>query len=140
MANCMAEVAKALGVELEEDFRIKGIRSDLLFRITEGGVFAHYPGSEYGELNKLMLAPLLTGESEVIKLPWKPQEDEKYYVPCININPVHMYDEYYWNNDDIDIGYYRMGLVCKTSEEAIAMIKKMIAMIQEEKKNEQLHD
>lgn len=36
MANHMKEVAKLLGVELEEDFRIKEICSDLLFRITEG--------------------------------------------------------------------------------------------------------
>ena len=33
-----------------------------------------------------------------------------------------------------------MGLICKTSEEAVALTKKIIAMIQEEKKNGQLHD
>ena len=33
-----------------------------------------------------------------------------------------------------------MGLVCKTPEEAVALTKKIVAMVQEEKKNGQLHD
>ena len=51
-----------------------------------------------------------------------------YYVP-IDINPQNMYEEYYWDNDDVDIKYYRMGLVCNTPEEAIAKTRRILATV-----------
>lgn len=133
--NCMAEVAKALGLELEEVFRIDG--DGHYFRLTDTGL-----GMSIDLGNKdWFIAPinalygLLLGENEIIKLPWKPQEDEKYYVPFIAIEPVNMYDERYWENEDIDMKRYRMGLVCKTPEEAIALTKKMLAVAKEVEAN-----
>ena len=117
-------------MELEEDFRIKGIRSDLLFRITEGGVFSHYSESEYGELNKLMLTQLLTGESEIIKLPWKPKFGEAYYIPVIPcVRPVC--EEERWKNTEEERIYYEMGFICKTGEEAVALARRMLAVAKE---------
>ena len=134
--NYMAEVAKLLGVELGESFKIT---SD-----TEGDYRNYYRFTESNCLEMsddgvewkmttaaALLKYILMGDIRIVKLPWKPQEDEKYYIPYININPVHMYDEYYWNNDNIDIGYYRMGLVCKTPEEATALTEKMLAVAKE---------
>ncbi len=130
--NCMAEVAKALGLELEEVFRIDG--DEHYFRLTDTGL-----GMSIGLGNKnWFVAPinalnrLLLGENEIIKLQWKPQKDEKYYVPFIATKPINMYDEHYWENEDVDIKRYRMGLVCKTEEEAVAMTKKMLAAVQEQ--------
>lgn len=139
--NHMEEVAKLLGVEPEEDFRIKGICADLLFRITEEGVFSHYPGSEYGELNKLMLTQLLTGDSKIIRLPWKPKINEEFYVPCIHYTESSMATKFRWRDDNADNKFYQFGLVCKTREEAIAMTKKMLELaentlvMQEDKEN-----
>lgn len=128
--NCMAEVATALGLELEEVFRIDG--DEHYFRLTDTGL-----GMSIGSDNKNWFAApinalngLLLGENEIIKLPWRPQEDEKYYVPFIATKPMNMYDEYYWENDDVDIKRYRMGLVCKTKEEAVAMTKKILTAVQ----------
>ena len=128
--NYMAEVAKLLGVELGESFKITSdTHGDYqnYYRFTENNCFeTSVDGVKWETATVIVLRGILMGDIRIIKLPWKPQKDEKYYIPCININPVHMYDEYYWNNDNIDIGYYRMGLVCKTSEEAIDMTKKML--------------
>ena len=135
--NCMAEVAKALGLELEEVFCIDG--DEHYFRLTDTGL-----GMKIGSDNRnWFVAPinalngLLLGENEIIKikLPWRPQEDEKYYVPFIATKPMNMYDEHYWLNEDIDMKRYRMGLVCKTKEEAVALTKKMLAVAQEVKEN-----
>ena len=133
MANYMAEVAKLLGVELGESFEItSNTQGDYhnYYRFTENNCLEI---SDDGVVWKttiaaVLLKHILMGDIRIIKLPWKPQKDEKDYIPCININPVHVYDEDYWNNDNIDIGYYRMGLVCKTSEEAIALTEKMLAV------------
>ena len=131
--NYMAEVAKLLGVELGESFEItSNTQGDYhnYYRFTENNCLEiSDDGVEWKTtIAAVLLKHILMGDIRIIKLPWKPQKDEKYYIPCININPVHMYDEYYWNNDNIDIGYYRMGLVCKTSEEAIALTEKMLAV------------
>lgn len=133
--NCMAEVAKALGLELEEVFRIDG--DGHYFRLTDTGLGMSMVLGNKG----WFVAPinalngLLLGENEIIKLPWKPQEDEKYYVPFIATKPINMYDEHYWLNEDIDMNRYRMGLVCKTKEEATAMTKKMLAVAKEVRDN-----
>ena len=135
--NCMAEVAKLLGVELEEEFCIDG--DEHYFRLTDTGL-----GMKIGSDNRnWFVAPinalngLLLGENEIIKikLPWRPQEDEKYYVPFIATTPTYMYDEHYWLNKDIDMKRYRMGLVCKTKEEAVALTKKMLAVAKEVEAN-----
>lgn len=133
--NCMAEVAKALGLELEEVFRIDG--DGHYFRLTDTGLGMSMVLGNKG----WFVAPinalngLLLGENEIIKLPWRPQEDEKYYVPFIATKPINMYDEHYWLNEDIDMNRYRMGLVCKTKEEATAMTKKMLAVAKEVRDN-----
>lgn len=133
--NCMAEVAKALGLELEEVFRIDG--DGHYFRLTDTGLGMSMVLGNKG----WFVAPinalngLLLGENEIIKLPWKPQEDEKYYVPFIATKPINIYDEHYWLNEDIDMNRYRMGLVCKTKEEATAMTKKMLAVAKEVRDN-----
>lgn len=135
--NCMAEVAKALGLELEEEFCIDG--DEHYFRLTDTGL-----GMKIGSDNRNWFAApinalngLLLGENEIIKikLPWRPQEDEKYYVPFIATKPINMYDEHYWLNENIDMKRYRMGLVCKTKEEAVALTKKMLTVLQKVRDN-----
>lgn len=133
--NCMAEVAKALGLELEEVFRIDG--DGHYFRLTDTGLGMSMVLGNKGWFAAPInaLNGLLLGENEIIKLPWKPQEDEKYYVPFIATKPINIYDEHYWLNEDIDMNRYRMGLVCKTKEEATAMTKKMLAVAKEVRDN-----
>lgn len=146
MTNHMAEVAQMLGVELEEVFKVTDDDSGKYHNYYK---FTEKKGIEVSDDNvkweadtagTLVLKWLLIGVARIIKLPWKPQKGEKFYIPCIHTEPEYMYSVYYWNNDDYDKEYYRMGLVCKTSEEAVALTNKMIAMVQEEKKNGQLHD
>lgn len=133
--NCMAEVAKALGIELEEPFRIDG--KEGYFRLTDTGLGIkreledkYWMMAPFDILNNLLIAFY-----EIIKLPWRPQEDEKYYVPFIATKPINMYDEHYWLNEDIDMKRYRIGLVCKTKEEAVALTKKMLTVLQEVRDN-----
>lgn len=141
MTNHMEEVAKLLGVELEEEFRIEGTHVDYIYKISEKGLFLRCSGRDWWEEVPDTLVQMLAGRTrKIIKLPWKPHIGEKFYIPCIHTEPEYMCNVYYWNNDDYDKEYYHMGLICKTSEEAVALTKKMIAMIQEEKKNGQLHD
>ena len=138
MANHMAEVAQMLGVELEEVFKVTDDDSGKYHNYYK---FTEKKGIEVSEDNvkweadtagTLVLKWLLIGVARIIKLPWKPQKCAPYYIPCIVAQSEHMYSMFYWNDDNYDKEYYRMGLVRKTPEEAVALTKKMLEAINEQ--------
>lgn len=134
MANHMSEVAELLEVELGEAFQIDNCRSvaEMYYRLTEDGLEqSDTPNGEWNEGDEWILALLLTGEADIIQLPWKPQDGKQYYTPHITVYSENMYDIYCWNGNDYDKERYHMGLVCKTSAEAIKLAKKMLAVAKE---------
>ena len=135
--NYMAEVAKMFGVELGESFKItSGTEGDCqnYFRFTEDNCLEFSDdGVEWKTtIAAVLLKRILMGDTRIVKLPWKPQEGEKYYVPRIAIRPEDRHYYYYWDNDGVDIKRYDMGIVCKTPEEAIALTEKMLVAINEQ--------
>ena len=138
MANHIAEVAKLLWVELGESFKIssdtRGVYQNY-YRFTENNCLEMSDdGVEWGMTVTLTLRGILMGDIRIVKLPWKPRKGEKYYIPYISTQQKGMHVTYYWNNDHIDIEHYRMGLVCKTPEEAIAITMRMLDTVKELRK------
>lgn len=134
MANHMSEVAELLEVELGEAFQIDNCRSvaEMYYRLTEDGLEqSDTPNGEWNEGDEWILALLLTGEADIIQLPWKPQDGKQYCTPRITVYSENMYDIYCWDGNDYDKERYRMGLVCKTSAEATKLAKKMLAVAKE---------
>ena len=135
--NYMAEVAGLFGVELGEVFKVTDDDSGKYhnyYRFTEKkGIEVSNDNIKWeaDTTEVLVLKWLLIGVARIVKLPWKPRKGEKYYIPYISTQQKGMHVTYYWNNDHIDIEHYRMGLVCKTPEEAIALTKKMLAVAKE---------
>lgn len=134
--NHMAEVAKLLGVELGEVFFIREYPSDskTYLKFTENGLERSLDKDSWSKAAGWVWGQLITGAFKINKLPWKPQEGEKYYIPYITTQQKGMHVTYYWKNDHIDIEHYRMGLVCKTKEEAIALTEKMLDTVKELRK------
>ena len=138
--NHMAEVAKLLGVELGESFKITSdTQGDYpgdyqnYYRFTENNCFeTSFDGVKWETATVIILRVILMGGARIIKLPWKPREGEKYYVPRIAIRPYDRHYWYYWDNSGVDIKRYDMGIVCKTPEEAIALTEKMLVAINEQ--------
>ena len=81
MANKMAEVAKLLGLELEEEFNIENFEDFPKFKLTERGLFVWF------NTDKRWCGPtdipirVLTGENKIVKIP-KPvlTDAEKEYL------------------------------------------------------------
>ena len=133
MINHMEDVAKMFGLELEEHFHItKKSYENTVYKFTKDGV-AFYD-------NKLRtwyesvgaLAGILTGETEVVKLSWKPAVYDEYYYPIPSDRDL--WESRLWIGDNYDNSRFSRGLVCKTKEEAIDMAKKMLAVVKEEQK------
>ena len=132
----MEEVAEMFGVELRETFKIA---DDIFgehpkyYRFTEKVCLeASKDGAYWETADAGVLEDILIGDIRIIKLPWKPQKGEKYYIPCIGAQQEYMYSVNHWDNDDIDKKYYHMGIVCKTKEEAVALTEKMLEAINEQ--------
>lgn len=135
--NHMAEVAKIFGVELGESFKITSdTEGDYhnYYRLTENNCLEMSDDGVEWKMTTaaVLLKYILMGDIRIVKLPWKPQKGEKYYVPSIVIRPKDRNYYYYWSNDDINIEHYRMGIVCKTPEEATALTEKMLVAINEQ--------
>ena len=136
--NHMAEVAKMFGVELGESFKITSdTHGDYhrYYQFTDKkGFETSVDGLKWETAAAVVLRGILMGDIRIVKLPWKPRKGEKYYIPYISTQQKGMHVTYYWNNDYIDIEHYRMGLVCKTPEEAIAITMRMLDTVKELRK------
>lgn len=115
--NHMEEVAKLLGVELGEEFKIKGYNKTYI--LDEDGLFDQQDGMN----NFMHLTCLLTGEFEIKRKPWKPRDNEKFYVVTSNWGVMHKF----WDDCSTCKNYYKLGNLYKTEEEAEANREKWIA-------------
>ena len=133
MANHIAEVAQMLGVKTGETFKLTDdTHGDYhqYYQFTDKkGFETSLDGVKWKTAAAEVLKDILMGDIRIVKLPWKPKMEEKYYIP--NIFDWDFYKYNFWLNDECDEKYYKRGLVFKTKEEAIKMSKKMLAMAKE---------
>ena len=133
MANHIAEVAHVLGVKIGETFKLTDdTHGDYhqYYQFTDKkGFETSLDGVKCKTAAAEVLKDILMGDIRIVKLPWKPKMDEKYYIPSIFDWDFYKYN--FWLNDECDEKYYKRGLVFKTKEEAIKMSKKMLAMAKE---------
>lgn len=132
MSNYMKGVAKLLGLELREEFRIEKCQG--LFRFTEDGLQRVLDSSAtWTFAEHSILRELLSGKVTVVKFPWKPAKMETYYVPCVS--EVCRCDHFTWFDDSNDHFRLRHGLVFRTREEAVELARRMLAVAKEGKNN-----
>lgn len=88
--NYMEQIAKMLGVELEEEFYLKSNltgkylssgKNKTTFKLSDSGVqmkFVRNNDYEWCSID-VILAEVLTGRQEIVKKPWKPSHGLRYY-------------------------------------------------------------
>lgn len=116
--NYMQDVARMLGVELGEEFKIDGsnlnykfLENGLYFRCIEGWLPAIYH-----------FLDLIKGELEIVKLPWEPKSGDEYYYPACNFKDVFSTN---WTYSVVDFSYKEAGLIFKTYEECEAALPEL---------------
>ena len=117
--NYMADIAKMLGLELDEKFKIGGIEPK--YRFTENGVYCHVDNG-WWQCSNVMLPKILLGEFEIIKLPWQPKKGEVYCRPEDGFEDV-AFDN--WGNHPIDFALKEAGMVFRTKEECEAALPEL---------------
>lgn len=77
--NLIPTVAKMLGVEMEEEFKIN-LCPNILFKFDMSGVLAQEQSeASWHSANPRILQELIYDSFEIIKLPWKPKVGKSYY-------------------------------------------------------------
>lgn len=121
------EIAKMLGIELGEEFKITGsLIKDYIFRMTEDGLEQKKDNDEYwrtGDFSLHRLDHLLHGIASIIKIPFEPKEGDEYWRPLCN----NTYGEETveatsdtWVGTTLDLTLLALGMVYRTKEEAEA--------------------
>ena len=134
MGSYMTKVAKMLGVEVGEVFKIDS-KPHCLFRFTHKCLQVSVTPDFWLMGSDDYLHGFLNGSLSTHKLFWKPKKREIYYCP--NIFGIDLYNVSVWDDSIVDKEFYKRGLVFKTKEEAIAMSRRMLAIaIKEEREND----
>lgn len=132
--NKMEDVAKLLGLELGQSFKIVddtyGIRQSYYRLTEENGCEISDDNTSWVTVSAEVLKWLIMGDVRISKLPWKPAIGVEYYVPSITL--AKKYDIRKWYNIEDNERHYNLEIVCKTREEAVALTEKMLVAINEQ--------
>ena len=126
----MAEVAKLLGVELNEVFFVKGCSgcytyySKTYLKFTESGLKDSVNRTSWHSAAAWVWKSLITGALKINKLPWKPSRDDAYYMP--SVISIGKYIKLFWTGSKNDEDSYQQGLVFRTEKEAVELAEEML--------------
>lgn len=125
--NLIPEIARMLGVELGEEFKVKGY--ELTYMITDDkGLMAtnDSPKTGWPPANALFVA-LLNGTDEIVKLPWNPKIYDIYWTFKAAHRDVWCITDVHWTNNPNDAAAFKAGWVYRTRVEAEAALPKVAA-------------
>ena len=114
--NYMQDVARMLGVELGEEFKLDG--TERKYKFTENGLYFYAPDG-WWQCPSVLLPRILRGNVEIVKLPWQPKKGDEYYYPGEGFNNVC---RSLWENTVFGFAYKEAGLIFKTYEECEAAL------------------
>ena len=124
--NLIPEIAKMLGVEIGEEFKIKGYK--LTYMITDDKwLMATDDSPETGWTpSNTLFAALLNGDAEIVKLPWKPKKGDAYYTFEI-FRGKWVVRSLWWTGAPCTYALLDKGWVFRTKEEAEDALTKVAA-------------
>lgn len=122
-----------LGVELEEEFKLKPSCLEkpwnCLYRFSKDGLENKYSDLSWVKCEKGAIDNILIGQTEVIKIPWKPKEGEAYWHYSEVWREVISFE---WEDCLYDFLLWKAGNCFKTKEEGDAKAKEIIEKLRKE--------
>lgn len=119
--NYMADIAKMLGVELEEEFKIDS--SDTIYKFYKNGLCFQCGGAWLRADSNLI--DLIKGDSKIVKLPWQPKVGDVYYRPRDYHTAFSEAATDFWRGTVNDFALKEAGMIFKTKEECEAALPEL---------------
>ena len=119
--NLIPQIAHMLGVEIGEEFKVKG--REYIFHFVDNGLIAYRTdGSVLPYENCLThFLWLINGEEEIVKIPWKPKKGEDYYTFGGSDGSWRV-SQQHWTCHPFDLALFEKGWVYRTRAEAEAAL------------------
>ena len=118
--NLIPGITKMLGVELGEEFQIKGY-DGLTYKLTDNGLeLTTVDGQKTKWFDNGALNSLLKGKMEIVKLPWKPKEGDVFYSFALRGKWVVRL--YRWTGSPCNCALLDKGWVYRSEKEAQAAL------------------
>lgn len=120
--NLIPKIAKLLGVEVGEEFKVKG-DDEFTYTLTDDGLKITFAGGiEISQVstNSAFVA-LVMGKDEIVKLPWKPKKGEDYYT-FGGSDGIWRVSQQHWTCYPFDLALFEKGWVYRTRAEAEAAL------------------
>jgi hypothetical protein len=114
--NLIPMIAKELGVEVGEKFKVTGYGGTYSFK-ENGLCYYDKQRKEWTLAEDYVLVDILRGVEEIEKLPFEPKEGEKYFVVSIVGKSVC---HYLWDGTTTDYCFKACGNCFRTEKEAEA--------------------
>ena len=131
MANLIPEIAKMLGVELGEEFKVRSIfggsPNNKIYHFGTKELLYTHEKKQNEIKDEYTLTELINGDCEIIKLPWKPKEGEYYYTFIYDCYHKWCVWQQRWSNHPFDLALLEKGWVYRSREEAEAALPKVAA-------------
>lgn len=122
--NLIPEIAQMLGVAIGEEFKIKD-EDELTYRFDSDGLkLTHDSGIELAQISaNVAFVDLVNGKDEIVKLPWKPKQDETFYTFGIHAteNKWVVVSVKWWDNVK-NLALYKIGWIYRSQAEAEAAL------------------
>lgn len=132
--NLIPEIAKMLGVELNEEFKIDTSGDDI-FQITESGVWMRKGIDKEEWVEKpFEFVMLCNGDAEVIRLPWKPKEGESFYTFTAAYGEWSVSLDV-WAEEPCNYALLDKGWIYRTEKEAKAALPAVLKELSERRKS-----
>ena len=122
--NLIPQIAQMLGVAIGEEFKIKG-EDELTYRFDSDGLkLTHDRCIELAQTSaNVAFVDLVNGKDEIVKLPWKPKQDETFYTFGIHAteNKWVVVSVKWWDNVK-NLALYKIGWIYRSQAEAEAAL------------------
>ncbi len=126
--NLIPEIAKMLGVELGEEFKIKGREGAIYKFIVDGLLVSDDDAEKVYTTAHMPLVGLVRGDIEIVKLPWKPKKGDVYFTFEL-LGGKWVVRSFWWGGFPNEYALLDTGWVYRTKEEAEAALPKVATEI-----------
>lgn len=115
--NLIPEIAKMLGVELNEEFKVDKY-DKMTFKFAENMLVARadFKGAKWG-ITYVVLSELLGGDAEIVKMPWKPKKGDVYFTFEL-LGGKWVVRSFWWGGFPNEYALLDKGWVYRTRDEA----------------------
>lgn len=119
--NLIPEIAQMLGVELNEEFKIKGREGAIYKFIVDGLLVSDDDAEKVYVTTHMPLVGLVRGDIEIVKLPWKPKKGEVCFSFEL-LGDKWVVRSLYWGSFPSAYALFEKGWVYRTRAEAEAAL------------------